>query len=973
METDLIPALDRLRAQLRQFPAPVLEEFEKALTVMPATMTSTQIPVWAGAGVGIANQTVRSWEAAAQFYRASPKVFVHMPFNHFVAWIDCGGSLCRESPTLATAYFEASPGTVGVLRPRYVEGWSNLGRSLSKGTWKSNSLACKFFAASPWLLESLSFSELERFVAFLDALSHRSHELSTECLALAQQVFPLLGDDKGAFISLASTLVETGWREVKSFFEASAGALPKIRADQRLHCLGIARRLVEAGWTNIPTVMLDVSESLVRVDPENHARILTLAESLLDVAPAAVPEFVRACPKVLERITIDQLDRWFDEGVRILKQNRDAGLAYFMVQSLHTERVLEGLSSGVEFGWVKDVMEMYCQALAGKQVKLSDTEDLVSKNIGWVSSESPSTEGSTVFVPSLVDRYSTKEENFAWFKVISTHQVAHIEFGSFRFEFGKTSALFRDMRSKVESDKEKGNSEAVGSPGKDITGVERDWVTDMQRFFNLFEDRGLSLDIFTVVEDGRLDTLVKLEYPGLRRAYTGVQQDSLAERPDIESLPLREAMVEFIVRLSLEQTTIPAPKRYVNEARSIARIIKRVLVPEATVEDVAEATLRIYAIISHIPNEEAPPEEWETVDVTDEEEYVDSNFMQELLQQLAQGTEMEERSDQEEEYESTREVEFRGDFKPELVQLLSRLRMQHQDEGGETQGVPITQEQLQELLRNSAELNLQALQGKAANSSELFADNILRETGASLPQSQEFKQGPLIHVEEEAGSLEPTEPQTFVYDEWDFRAEDYKPRWCIVRQKTMGEGDQSYFGRTLHNYGSMAAQVRRQFEMMVPEMLRKVRRLDDGDEIDIDDLIEALVDIRTGVSPSDKFYWRRNKVKRDVAVAFLLDTSASTAEAIDEAKRTADDWEAPDDPVEYMSWLRSRRGEAIRRSYKRIIDVEKEAIVLLVNALEAIGDIYGIYGFSGYGRENVEFYIIKDLDERLLREGQGTN
>ncbi|MBV46929.1 MAG: hypothetical protein CL900_06930 [Dehalococcoidia bacterium] len=55
----------------------------------------------------------------------------------------------------------------------------------------------------------------------------------------------------------------------------------------------------------------------------------------------------------------------------------------------------------------------------------------------------------------------------------------------------------------------------------------------------------------------------------------------------------------------------------------------------------------------------------------------------------------------------------------------------------------------------------------------------------------------------------------------------------------------------------------------------------------------------------------------------------------------------------------------MRRSYKRIIDMEKESMVLLINALEAIGDTYGIYGFSGYGRENVEFYTIKDLHENF--------
>jgi len=45
--------------------------------------------------------------------------------------------------------------------------------------------------------------------------------------------------------------------------------------------------------------------------------------------------------------------------------------------------------------------------------------------------------------------------------------------------------------------------------------------------------------------------------------------------------------------------------------------------------------------------------------------------------------------------------------------------------------------------------------------------------------------------------------------------------------------------------------------------------------------------------------------------------------------------------------------------------VEKESMVLLINALEAIGDVYGIYGFSGYGRENVEYYTIKDLQENF--------
>ena len=148
-------------------------------------------------------------------------------------------------------------------------------------------------------------------------------------------------------------------------------------------------------------------------------------------------------------------------------------------------------------------------------------------------------------------------------------------------------------------------------------------------------------------------------------------------------------------------------------------------------------------------------------------------------------------------------------------------------------------------------------------------------------------------------------------------------------------------------------------------MYRKQKRLEDGEEHDLDAMLEAVIDLRVGVSPDEKLFWRRNKNERSVAVAFLLDLSASTAEAIDEAKKPSDDWGAPDDPVEYMVWLRSRRSEGLRRTYKRIVDVEKEGITLLVNSLETLGDTYGIFGFSGYGRENVEFYTIKDLDEKF--------
>ncbi|MCZ7598059.1 MAG: hypothetical protein M5U09_10540 [Gammaproteobacteria bacterium] len=48
-----------------------------------------------------------------------------------------------------------------------------------------------------------------------------------------------------------------------------------------------------------------------------------------------------------------------------------------------------------------------------------------------------------------------------------------------------------------------------------------------------------------------------------------------------------------------------------------------------------------------------------------------------------------------------------------------------------------------------------------------------------------------------------------------------------------------------------------------------------------------------------------------------------------------------------------------------IVDAEREALVLLCEALEILGDRYGIYGFSGMTRKRCELFRIKRLSEPL--------
>jgi hypothetical protein len=696
--------------------------------------------------------------------------------------------------------------------------------------------------------------------------------------------------------------------------------------------------------------------AMAEVPRDTHHDLLSMAEELAAASPSAAMEFLKSSPEVLKRIRRTELTRWHEAGQKILRQSLEGGEAYFRLESGKGEEVLTQLSSRVDLSRVGEVLRLYCKALTGTNVSIQPVSYLAEKGIGWVSENKPSTEGTTVFLPEFVEEFVERDQNFSVYKVYSTHQAAHLEFGSFFFRFARAGNVLETSRDERERARIESGAQQVR---------ERGYLTDMERFFDLFDDRKLASDLFAIAEDTRIDTLVRREYGGIRKAWQRTQENEVERRPLPSELALREALVENLVRASLDapQTMIwpRAMRPVLGSAIDALFVLKQ---KGARVEDTAEATIRLYDIVASVPNissDDLQDMSWESID-------------EEALQMMmsaggeGEGGDGDMPQGSEQEYKSPEQVDFRGDFKPELVQLLMRMRLKEGEVSEDGALSPLTAEQLKEMLEKSVEITVGAMaEGDLASTIGLFLSNLEKEAGTPIgdqKQQGEQQDGEGGSEEGEDNEEMPPEPKAFFYDEWDFRAADYKPRWCRVMERPLDEGDDTFFEDALREHAALVNETRKQFELLKPETFRKIKKLLDGEEFDFDAVIEWAVERKAGHSYTDKIYWRRNKVERDVAVAFLLDMSASTDEEIEKRKQKyADDDDFDDDPRKYFQWLAQRRASQAMAPPKRIIDLEKESTVLFIKALETIGDSYGIYGFSGYGRDNVEFYVIKDLDE----------
>jgi nitric oxide reductase activation protein len=178
-----------------------------------------------------------------------------------------------------------------------------------------------------------------------------------------------------------------------------------------------------------------------------------------------------------------------------------------------------------------------------------------------------------------------------------------------------------------------------------------------------------------------------------------------------------------------------------------------------------------------------------------------------------------------------------------------------------------------------------------------------------------------------------------VYPEWDAVARAYRADWCLVRtSRPAPVRSLARYRRALARHGALLPGLQRAVDRVRAEGRDLELRRRDGADLDLDACVEAISDLRAGLPPTDRVHASMVEGRRDVAVAIALDLSASTAQAL------------PPDP--------DRPGVV-----ERILDLERDAVILLTEVLERMGDAYGVSAFSGAGRDDVRLYTVKELDQ----------
>ncbi len=982
VDTHPIP-LPEVHKRLSGVSSSLARHFAEVAPTLETCLSSENFATWAQYCETLAQSGWRAWESAEAFCHVSPFLLQHIDPAALWQWADTGKVFARHSADVATAFFRAAR----LIAPQHAledaQAWIAGGHWYLKHHPAQPSLTAAYFQASPAIYTRFDASVCDLWQRLGQRFAHTGVPKARSFFDISRSFVDQAHiSDPSVPWELAQRIAPLAADLALQFLERYPDLALRLGTELVTLVHDIATTLLAAKVAHATTFLRVLNGTLALLSAGQRRQALEWCADIAKATPEGILAFLDHLPVLMQRLPSDRLQLWVDTGLELTAQNAHAGEAYFALESNTAIERLHQLQGHVAFADVQRVLSLYTEGFsttmrsssASRRFELRNTEQM-PPGLQRGDHDLPTSDGTALFVPGYVDTFDTAPENLAVYKVAILHQLGFYDCGTFTFrldEWQRRTPHVQPLLPRPQSD------------------VNR--VSAFEQFFSSFDQPDYARELFTVLEDARIDAFLARQYKGLQKDLARLMQHSLTQRPDLSALPLRQALLEGLLQLTLGGDLVtgvpPALRLLLQRLYQRTQPVER---PDATVYETATAVIECYHLIMQIPQNamvQLAPETLAQLEALTAAMDGDADMMAlaDMFQQAGEGADaMPFMPESDEPAVGTEPVQYRGDLKPDLIEKKLQLQEFTEEFDRLQDGLsPLPPEVLKELLENG-NVEITSLQeGDLQGASGLFLSDLegrqneLRDALKRLESLQEAIESLDTELGDALGDLEAVE-YTYLYDEWDYQIQDYRRGWCRLNEIVLDEDDTGFIQDTKQRHAELLHQIRQQFQLLKPEMFKKIKRLIDGEEIDLDSAIEAHIDRRAGNMPSEKVYTRRQKRDRDVAAAFLLDMSASTDDEVPETPETQA-LEAPEPTAprkfDFSGFVVEDYYQAPAKPKKdpnrrRIIDVEKEALVLMAEALETLGDAYAVYGISGYGRDQVEFFVAKEFTETYDNRSQG--
>lgn len=873
-----------------------------------------------------------SLRASIEFLRAAPEASRVLEEAELRAWGEMGRRLAMGDVETAVSFFNAG---VEALRDVPQSARPLIFQVCSRQMTLSSAVALETFKSAPLLATYITNTDALRLIFEVAAeISKRSARHSADFLkatprlvrrmrdfgADSQRAFHDAALLASAFAARAGGIAADAWTAlpVASANQTIENALKLMRrageflergGGAALHVLiaggEVLRVLPEAfdAWIDLLWTVAEHGnanliafvrsgpsffQSLVNQTERARAaelclRIISITREVAKLDGESALACFRSSPQALRTVSIEQFEQWARDGLSAERKDQRARRSYFALETRRSNEALHtGGAGGVALEKIQHLLSLYIEALTGSAVEIQP--------LAAVPVEARINDGRTIHLPSHVAEFDDEQLDFRLYKVLAAHAAGQIEFGTHERDSSDLRAAYTSIAELyAEENADARDAFALDGYINEMEKGERALLPEEEERLAQGTRRLLPPD-----SDYRA-VLALFPQKGLAHRIFGTLENGRIDRR------LRRVYRGLARDLDLTREHLRTNRPHIIDL-PVTLVPFELLFQITLCGGALDDARQFYSqIVSELETIVADYLTGASVNVADT--LMATSRVYSLFQSIAPDQSQQQAETTDEEAET--------------------------DEGNSS------------LEMRDAE-SMPERKSRKADARELFnAWNSLEPQGEpdELDGAESWTRAEIPEQGLEEGEV------AFNYDEWDRDLTDHRTGWCRVIEKHVRRGDPIFVEQTRERHKGVISSIRHQFQLMKPENLTRVTNELDGEDYDLNAVIDYVIDRRADGHQSERLYMKRLRRQRDVAVSFLLDQSSSTARTIGRH---------PLQPYTHPG--------------RRIIEIEKEGLVLMSEALEAVGDTYSINGFTSEGRRNVKFYVVKDFNERYSEE-----
>ncbi len=859
---------------------------------------------WERAGLAILGHDGGGRDAAQSYFRMPAGALMRCPIAVRERWLEAVLELLDISRRLGSAFVTATGPALGEeAHPtsEVIDAWrAAIKGTLEHGGWRGEFLAASLIESTSTLMALLEPEAIDAWSEVTTTIGSagRSPRIpkppsNLDRLERAHRTGLM------RVAARAATHDATVAAGVLDALPEALSALPEPAAASLVDAL-LSAEIGHTMHSELPGALALVPAVVHELPAEFLAELYALVPIVgAGFAPGLVP-YLRAMDRAYEAGGIDGVHLWVERGIKIGEGNADAGVAHFRMQTRTAHKILSSRSAAVTFEEVEPMLMRLIVMLSRRSFQLMTGPGI------WMRPILCAPEDTAIRLPERVDLWNTAEENLLMYKLGIAHIAGRWEFGTYDFSLEQLTERGWTPPLPEETERD------------DIIGL-------MESFPNPL----LAAALFILIDGARIDAALERAFPGMARDLVALGRAYAAHSPPAAQDRHSDRLLEAFFRMSVGRESVEELEpRLRKQGARLASTLEVLRAPDATVYDSAALLIAYYGSLTWAHalagDEDGAALFHEiggatVIDPFEHLDYEDAPFLDptgNAATGSSEGTE--------------REETVEGELDLQLTE--------GEDRPGASR--PLTAEELKELLESGADFSVSEEHGEVGEGLGLYITDLLGKLPAeALAELRErLRAGDTTGVR--AWLTSKASSEYHLYDEWDYKIGDYRRRWCRLHEIEADADTGAYFTHVLTRSDDLIQRIKHEFQVMRPEQFRKVMRMQDGEDVDFNAMVEAHADRRTRRTPSDRVYVARRREERDVATLFLLDMSAST-----------------DEPLPACS---DEDGEP-----RRVIDLTKDTLAILSQVLEEVGDSYALYGFSGHGRDNVEYYRVKSFGERL--------